>query len=69
VTKRYSETCKGCPTFRPIFCYRSRRPAQHDEALALAAASTRISHMEETLGAALLVRGRQGVTPTQAGRT
>ena len=25
--------------------------------------------MEETLGAALLVRGRQGVTPTQAGRT
>src|SRR5262247_4703532 len=37
--------------------------------LALAAASTRIRHMEETLGAALLVRGRQGVTPTQAGRT
>src|SRR5262249_47368856 len=35
----------------------------------LAAASTRIRHMEETLGAALLVRGRQGVTPTQAGRT
>src|SRR5213079_182529 len=25
--------------------------------------------MEEALGAALLVRGRQGVTPTQAGRT
>src|SRR5262245_34263691 len=42
---------------------------QHGEALALAAASTRIRHMEETLGAALLMRGRQGVTPTQAGRT
>jgi molybdate transport repressor ModE-like protein len=37
--------------------------------LALAAASTRIRNMEEVLGAALLVRGRQGVTPTQAGRT
>jgi DNA-binding transcriptional LysR family regulator len=37
--------------------------------LALAAASTRIRHMEEALGAALLVRGRQGVTATQAGRT
>ena len=37
--------------------------------LALAAASTRIRHMEEALGAALLVRGRQGVTLTQAGRT
>jgi DNA-binding transcriptional LysR family regulator len=37
--------------------------------LALAAASTRIRNMEETLGAALLVRGRQGATPTQAGRT
>lgn len=37
--------------------------------LALAAASTRIRNMEETLGAALLVRARQGVTPTQAGRT
>lgn len=37
--------------------------------LALAAASTRIRHMEETLGAALLVRGRQGVALTQAGRT
>jgi len=37
--------------------------------LALAAASTRIRHMELALGAALLVRGRQGVTPTQAGRT
>jgi DNA-binding transcriptional LysR family regulator len=37
--------------------------------LALAAASTRIRNMEETLGAPLLVRGRQGVTPTQAGRT
>src|SRR5215831_2537987 len=37
--------------------------------LALAAASTRIRNMEETLGAALLVRGRQGVAPTQAGRT
>jgi len=37
--------------------------------LALAAASTRIRKMELTFGAALLVRGRQGVTPTQAGRT
>ena len=37
--------------------------------LALAAASTRIRHMEEALGAALLVRGRQGVTLTHAGRT
>src|ERR671927_845663 len=37
--------------------------------LALAAASTRIRNMEEALGATLLVRGRQGVTPTQAGRT
>jgi len=36
--------------------------------LALGAASTRIRHMEETLGAPLLVRGRQGVVPTQAGR-
>ena len=37
--------------------------------LALAAASTRIRHMEDALGASLLTRGRQGVTPTQAGRT
>ena len=37
--------------------------------LALAAASTRIRNMEQALGAALLVRGRQGVTPTAAGRT
>src|SRR5438132_1607042 len=37
--------------------------------LALAAASTRIRQMEEVVGAALLVRGRGGVTPTQAGRT
>jgi len=37
--------------------------------LALAAASTRISNMEETLGVALLTRGRAGVVPTQAGRT
>src|SRR5246500_2612192 len=37
--------------------------------LALAAASTRIRNMEEALGAALLVRGRGGVTPTPAGRT
>src|SRR3954467_14371971 len=37
--------------------------------LALAAASTRIRNMEDALGAPLLVRGRQGVTPTQAGRT
>ncbi|MGC1464616.1 MAG: LysR substrate-binding domain-containing protein [Pseudolabrys sp.] len=37
--------------------------------LALAAASTRIRNMEMALGAGLLLRGRQGVTPTQAGRT
>lgn len=37
--------------------------------LALAAASTRIRHMEESLGTLLLTRGRQGVTPTAAGRT
>ena len=37
--------------------------------LALAAASTRIRQMEEALGASFLVRGRHGVTPTQAGRT
>jgi DNA-binding transcriptional LysR family regulator len=37
--------------------------------LALAAASARIRHMEEDLGAALLVRGRLGVTPTPAGLT
>lgn len=37
-------------------------------ALALAAASTRIRNMEATLGAALLIRSRQGVSPTQAGR-
>jgi DNA-binding transcriptional LysR family regulator len=38
-------------------------------ALALAAASTRIRGMEDALGAALLIRSRQGVTPTEAGRT
>src|ERR1700754_1774430 len=37
--------------------------------LALAAASTRIRNMEDALGAALLVRSRHGVQPTQAGRT
>src|ERR1700752_2709571 len=37
--------------------------------LALAAASTRIRNMEETIGVALLTRGRAGVTPTHAGRT
>lgn len=37
--------------------------------LALAAASTRIRNMEEAVGAALLIRGRQGVQPTPAGRT
>ncbi|MGU3540564.1 LysR substrate-binding domain-containing protein [Methylobacterium sp. A54F] len=36
--------------------------------LALAAASTRIRGLEESLGAALLTRSRQGVTPTPAGR-
>lgn len=38
-------------------------------ALALAAASTRIRNMEAALGAALLTRSRQGVTPTAAGLT
>jgi molybdate transport repressor ModE-like protein len=37
--------------------------------LALAAASTRIRNMEDAIGAPLLTRNRQGVTPTQAGRT
>ena len=37
--------------------------------LALAAASTRIRNMEESLGAPLLVRARHGITATQAGRT
>ncbi len=37
--------------------------------LALAAASTRIRNLEQAFGARLLVRGRQGVTPTAAGRT
>ena len=37
--------------------------------LALAAASTRIRQMEAALGAPLLTRSRQGVTPTAAGRT
>jgi DNA-binding transcriptional LysR family regulator len=44
------------------------RGAEHAH-LALGAASTRIRRMEEALGAALLVRGRQGVVPTPAGRT
>lgn len=38
-------------------------------ALALAAASTRIRGMEETLGVRLLTRSRQGAVPTDAGRT
>lgn len=37
--------------------------------LALAAASARIRAMEDEIGAALLIRGRQGVTPTAAGLT
>jgi len=37
--------------------------------LALAAASTRVRNMEHALGVPLLVRGRHGITPTQAGRT
>ena len=37
--------------------------------LALAAASTRIRHMEVSLGTLLLHRERQGVRPTEAGRT
>jgi DNA-binding transcriptional LysR family regulator len=38
-------------------------------ALALAAASTRIRGMEQSLGAPLLTRSRQGVAPTPAGLT
>ena len=37
-------------------------------AIALAAASTRIRGLEQSLGAPLLTRSRQGVTPTPAGR-
>ena len=37
--------------------------------LALASASTRIRNMEEALGAPLLLRRRQGIAPTPAGRT
>jgi DNA-binding transcriptional LysR family regulator len=37
--------------------------------LAIAAASTRIRNMEATLGTTLLHRERQGVQPTEAGRT
>jgi len=37
--------------------------------LALASASARIRGMEEALGVPLLVRGRRGVEPTDAGRT
>jgi DNA-binding transcriptional LysR family regulator len=37
--------------------------------LAIAAASTRIRHMEVSLGTPLLSRERQGVRPTEAGRT
>jgi DNA-binding transcriptional LysR family regulator len=37
--------------------------------LALASASARIRGMEDTLGVPLLIRGRRGVEPTDAGRT
>lgn len=37
--------------------------------IALAAASTRVRAMEEEIGAALLIRSRQGVVPTPAGQT
>ena len=37
--------------------------------LALASASTRIRNMEKALGAPLLLRRRQGIAPTPAGRT
>lgn len=37
--------------------------------LALGAASTRVRNMEQALGGPLLLRSRQGVTPTPAGRT
>jgi len=37
--------------------------------LALAAASTRMRKLEQGFGSPLLVRGRQGVVPTPAGRT
>ncbi|WP_216701364.1 LysR family transcriptional regulator, partial [Methylibium sp. T29] len=37
--------------------------------LSLSAASTRLQNLEHALGAALLVRSKQGVVPTDAGRT
>ncbi|MDP1790410.1 MAG: LysR family transcriptional regulator [Methylibium sp.] len=37
--------------------------------LSLSAASARLQHLEHALGAALLVRSKQGVVPTDAGRT
>ncbi len=37
--------------------------------LSLAAASTRLQQLEHAVGAALLLRSRRGVTPTDAGRT
>ena len=43
------------------------RGAAHGH-LALAAASTRIRHLEQALGARLLERSREGVRPTAAGR-
>ena len=36
--------------------------------LSLAAASARVRNMEGALGTGLLIRGRQGVAPTAAGR-
>jgi DNA-binding transcriptional LysR family regulator len=37
--------------------------------ISVAAASKRVSELEEHIGSTLLTRSRQGVTPTQAGRT
>src|SRR3984957_10963673 len=55
--------------FRHVVEAGSTRAAAARANRALPPASTRIRNMEEALGAALLVRGRQGIAPTQAGRT
>ena len=55
--------------FRDVVEAGSITAGAEKSALALAAASTRIRGMEESLGASLLTRSRQGVTPTPAGLT
>jgi DNA-binding transcriptional LysR family regulator len=54
--------------FRDVVDEGSITAGAQKSALALAAASTRIRNMEAALGADLLARSRQGVTPTPAGR-